>query len=526
MLTPTPTPTPSPEWVYYATYSGKPDTYWKSTWTAREYITPAPHASQGGWCDHYITNTYSDAACTTLLNASRTIKPGITITLDLWQNMQDWRHVDDRLLRQQYSEAYASIGGFAQGRVFYRDITPSTAGAPWVSGESWTHTWDVENNALCMCDTSITGITNVVNGSTQEVTVPAGTFTCYVNTITQSGKTITEYWDSSGAFPYAPIKIVDNVSFQYTDTKQLYSFTFSPSPTYTLTMATAGGNSGSATDLTGASPYEAGTVVNIQAAANNGSAFYNWTALAGTFGNANQSTTTFTMPAQDVTVTANFVVPTWIYYSTYSGKPDTYWKTIWTNREYVTPDYYTDGGWCDYYITNTYSDAACTTVQNASRTFIQVLNITLDLWQGMKEWRNPDDRLFRLRWSGATASIGGAFANYVDYKDIIPSTAGAPWTLGESWTWTEVIENLATCACDFQTTGVTHNVSASTESVTVPAGPFTCYVNTITRSGKTITEYWDASGAFPYAPIKIVDNSSFQYTDTKELQSSTVNLLP
>jgi len=76
---------------------------------------------------------------------------------------------------------------------------------------------------------------------------------------------------------------------------------------YDLTMAVAPGGSGTATDLTGASPYTAATVVNIQAVAAAGYRFLNWSAPAGTFGNATAATTTFTMPAQNVTVTANFV---------------------------------------------------------------------------------------------------------------------------------------------------------------------------------------------------------------------------
>lgn len=75
---------------------------------------------------------------------------------------------------------------------------------------------------------------------------------------------------------------------------------------YALTVAVAPPGTGNATDLTGASPYAAGTVVNIQAIGTAGLAFANWTAPAGTFGNATAATTTFTMPAQNVTVTANF----------------------------------------------------------------------------------------------------------------------------------------------------------------------------------------------------------------------------
>jgi hypothetical protein len=79
---------------------------------------------------------------------------------------------------------------------------------------------------------------------------------------------------------------------------------------YSLTMAANPVRGGNATDLTNASPYSAGTVVSIKAVANI-TGFYkflNWTAPAGTFGNATAATTNFTMPAQNVTVTANFVI--------------------------------------------------------------------------------------------------------------------------------------------------------------------------------------------------------------------------
>jgi hypothetical protein len=76
--------------------------------------------------------------------------------------------------------------------------------------------------------------------------------------------------------------------------------------TYVLTMGASPSAGGTATDQTGGSPYTAGTPVSIKAVANTGYEFVNWTAPAGTFANASAGQTTFTMPAQAVTVTANF----------------------------------------------------------------------------------------------------------------------------------------------------------------------------------------------------------------------------
>ncbi len=77
---------------------------------------------------------------------------------------------------------------------------------------------------------------------------------------------------------------------------------------YTLTMAASPITGGTATDLTGASPYYEGEVVSIQAAAAAGYQFVSWTATVGSFANANTPVTSFQMPAQDVTVTAVFEV--------------------------------------------------------------------------------------------------------------------------------------------------------------------------------------------------------------------------
>ena len=75
---------------------------------------------------------------------------------------------------------------------------------------------------------------------------------------------------------------------------------------YDLTMTVSPPGAGT-TSPTATTQQGAGISVNIQAVASSGYQFANWTALAGTFGDADAAATTFTVPAQDVTVTANFV---------------------------------------------------------------------------------------------------------------------------------------------------------------------------------------------------------------------------
>jgi len=81
-----------------------------------------------------------------------------------------------------------------------------------------------------------------------------------------------------------------------------------PTAKYTLTMAVSPAGTGNATDMTGSSPYSPGVAVSLKAVAAAGYHFVSWTAPTGSFASATAAQTTFTMPSQDVTVTANFEV--------------------------------------------------------------------------------------------------------------------------------------------------------------------------------------------------------------------------
>jgi hypothetical protein len=86
-----------------------------------------------------------------------------------------------------------------------------------------------------------------------------------------------------------------------------YSVTANFVAVYDLTVVADPETGGTATDLTNSSPYAEGAVVSIKAQAEEGREFTNWTASAGIFGNATADETTFTMPAENATVTAHFV---------------------------------------------------------------------------------------------------------------------------------------------------------------------------------------------------------------------------
>jgi uncharacterized repeat protein (TIGR02543 family) len=87
---------------------------------------------------------------------------------------------------------------------------------------------------------------------------------------------------------------------------------------YELDMAENPAAGGTATDLTGASSYLEGDEANIQAVAASCYQFTGWTSSdGGTFDDPDAATTNFTMPAQDVTVTANFALKPVDHYRVY-----------------------------------------------------------------------------------------------------------------------------------------------------------------------------------------------------------------
>jgi hypothetical protein len=81
---------------------------------------------------------------------------------------------------------------------------------------------------------------------------------------------------------------------------------------YALTVSSTAGGAVAVNNVTipGTSmfSFDPGTVVSLNATPNSGYLFVDWTATAGTLGNATAAQTTFTMPAQNATVTAHFAL--------------------------------------------------------------------------------------------------------------------------------------------------------------------------------------------------------------------------
>ena len=81
---------------------------------------------------------------------------------------------------------------------------------------------------------------------------------------------------------------------------------FEEAPVYTLTLQASPTMGGQINHAPARDYYEEGEVIDIQAVPATDYQFEGWTAEAGTLDNTGLPTTSFTMPAQDVTVTANF----------------------------------------------------------------------------------------------------------------------------------------------------------------------------------------------------------------------------
>lgn len=212
---------------------------------------------------------------------------------------------------------------------------------------------------------------------------------------------------------------------------------------YTLNMKSDPPAGGTATDVTGTGPYFAGTVVSISAAANEGYNFVKWNSVPTvTFANAISDNTTFTMPAQNVEITANFALKT--YTVTFKDWDGTVLKTQIVNHGSAAtaptdPDRggYTFTGWdvpfdnitgdltvTAQYEQNTYTliiyiagDGQGTTspAENVQHTYLSGDNITIAA-------SPSDDCNSFSEWSGDISSTNNPYSINMDDDKTIYAT--------------------------------------------------------------------------------------------------------
>jgi len=227
------------------------------------------------------------------------------VTITIQQGGLTFRAYSDNDIRYTFQEADSNVGMTANDRFYENHSGPH--GNPLSLGQSWT--LQVRTDSSNDMGDSTAFVSVVVADSLETVTVPAGTFECYkaVGTVGSAG-TITEWWDSTGTFDLAPVKMVDTANFNAPQTLELEECSFcggggDPPTTYNLNTASSAGGSVTDPGEGPQGPYDAGTVVNLVATADTGYDFDGWT---GDVADPSAASTTITMDA-DYSVTANFV---------------------------------------------------------------------------------------------------------------------------------------------------------------------------------------------------------------------------
>ena len=360
-----------------------------------------------------------------------------------------------------------------------------------------------------------------------------GTYYNLTVSSTAGGSVITP---GEGTFAYAPGMVVNMVAVPNTS----YQFVFwsdgntSASHTYTMTSNTtlkayfvpqgatyyvlhyiAGGGNGSISGDAYQAVVSGESGSAVTAVPNAGYGFKKWS------DNVMTASRTDTPVTADKTVTANFGFQEWVYQVVY-GTETTYSKLTWLLQETLasgTGNQQTIGGLCNKYETNAYSDAACTTTTQPARVNG---GSPLKLESPGHDWRRNDTRQIVYRESGILAFGVLEVTSQLYDRLFDPGTWGAPYALNETWTFTHQITTSAHLGEETLPWAV--SVSGITTAVNVPAGTFTCYTITATKNGDVtnqIVEYWDASGVFPWAPIKIVDTNNFDVTETRSLYNAS-----
>ena len=137
------------------------------------------------------------------------------------------------------------------------------------------------------------------NKSKWTVTISSG-----VATINNNGNTsrYIKYNSSSPRFACYASSFDGPICIYIKEEATDYALTYAASPVEGGTVSVKK----SGTDVASGADITSGTSLDIVATNNDGYAFAGWTATAGTIGNADNATTTFTMPSEAATLTANF----------------------------------------------------------------------------------------------------------------------------------------------------------------------------------------------------------------------------
>ena len=199
-------------------------------------------------------------------------------------------------------------------------ITVNKASGAAVSGAPTVNGTPTSNSIM------VNGVTNAgTTGQTVEYAIT--TSAVFPATGWQSGTTFTGLSPSTAYYVYA--RTAESANYNFGIDQRSSEITTAAAPvTYTVTI------NGSYTGTSGAGSYTAGATVTINAGSRGSYSFNGWTVNNGgvVLANSNNAVTTFTMPANAVTVTANWtaISPT-TYTVTFNGNggtPSEAWRTV------------------------------------------------------------------------------------------------------------------------------------------------------------------------------------------------------
>jgi hypothetical protein len=213
--------------------------------------------------------------------------------------------VDD-VGRYGYNPIFTVAGTAGDTVTFYVDGIEAEEHATWESGKVQKLNLTTGEEPGPPVQYTLT-ISSTTGGS---VTTPGeGVYTYYAATVVdllaeaEAGYQFAKWIASAGTFGDA-----NAAETTFTMPAQDVTITAQFGVVYELAMAADPPAYGEAIDVAAKGAYPAGAEVSIEAVANSGYGFVDWTAPAGDFDDATAVETTFTMPEQDVTVTANFGV--------------------------------------------------------------------------------------------------------------------------------------------------------------------------------------------------------------------------
>ncbi len=201
---------------------------------------------------------------------------------------------------------------------------------------------------------------------------------------------------------------------------------------YTVTLTSAG------TGASGSGSYEVGTTVTIKAGtAPTGQQFKEWTATGVTLTSPNSATTTFSMPANAVTVTAVFeatgATPTdTIEYVTIGGKK---WMKKNLNIETADSWCHGDGGQAFDYVSKTYRTLSSSEIQANCNKYGRLYTWSAARTACPNGWHLPS----RAEWGALAIAAGGTgtYGNGGTAGKALKSTSGWNGYNGDSGNGTD-----------------------------------------------------------------------------------------